>query len=153
MKVKEAMTANPVVAGLTTTAAEAAQLMWEADCGVLPVVDAGRVVGIVTDRDLFIALATRNVSAAELKVGDVARFDVVSCEPEDDLSVALDKMRQRAVRRLPVVGFGGTLLGILSLNDVVLSAGSKSGARSADLIDTFQAICGRHRGLPQLASR
>ena len=61
MKVKEIMTREPKVASPATTLAAAGALMLEGDCGILPVVDeAGKLVGVVTDRDMYIALATRD---------------------------------------------------------------------------------------------
>ena len=62
-----------------TTIAEAAQLMWDGDCGVLPVVDDGELIGVATDRDMYIALATRNERASQLRVGAVATASPVTC--------------------------------------------------------------------------
>ena len=67
------------------------------------------------------------VRAANLKVGAVATKTFVTCVPEDDVQQALALMRQAIVRRLPVVGFGGTVLGIVSLNDILLAAGPDQG--------------------------
>jgi CBS domain-containing protein len=144
MRVKELMTGDPLTCAPTTSAAEAAHLMWEGDCGILPVVDAGKLVGVVTDRDMYIALATQNKQASQLTVGAVATRTVSTCEPEDDISTALTTMRTARVRRLPVVGFGGTVLGILSLNDIVRAAGPRKSVRSDEVIGTLQAICGPH---------
>jgi CBS domain-containing protein len=115
--------------------------MLDADCGILPVVDEQRkLVGVVTDRDMYIALATRNKLASQLTVGDVARSEVFTCGPDDDLRTALAAMKQHHVRRLPVEGFGGTVAGIVSMNDMLLAAGKK-GIENAEIVDTFQAIC------------
>ena len=62
--------------------------MWEGDCGILPVVDEGELVGIVTDRDMYVALATRNVRASQVRVGAVATRTVSTCRPEDDVEAA-----------------------------------------------------------------
>jgi CBS domain-containing protein len=72
--------------------------MWEGDCGVLPVVDDNELVGVVTDRDMYIALATRNTRAAHLRV---ATKKVATCAPEDDVHAALATMREHRIRRLP----------------------------------------------------
>jgi CBS domain-containing protein len=143
VKVEDLMTSNPLACGLDTTTAAAANLMWTADCGVLPVLDAGRLAGIVTDRDMYIALATRNVLASNLTVGEVASKTVYTCAPEDDVLAALATMRQHNVRRLPVVGFGGTLLGMLSMNDIVLALGAQP-VYGEQVIDTLQSICTHH---------
>jgi CBS domain-containing protein len=144
MKVKDLMTTDVRTCTPDTTVAEAAQLMWDGDCGILPVVDDGELVGVVTDRDMYIALATQNARAAELKVGAVASRSPATCTPEDDVHTALDTMRTTRVRRLPVVGFGGTVLGILSMNDVLLAAGAGKDVDSEDVVRTLKAICANH---------
>ena len=100
MKVKDIMTGDPRVCTPDTTVAEAARLMWDGDCGILPVVDGGKLVGVVTDRDMYIALATRNERAARLRVGAVATRNVVTCTPEDNVQTALAAMKDARVRRL-----------------------------------------------------
>jgi len=140
MKVKEIMTKQPQVASPRTTLAEAAHLLWIGDCGILPIVEKGKLMGVVTDRDMFVALATRNTPASQLTIGDVATGTVWACAPDDDIHVALDIMKTRRVRRLPVVD-RGTLVGIVSMNDIVLAAGPDSAVRDGEVVDTFKAIC------------
>jgi len=152
MKVKDIMTKDPVTCTPDMTVAQAAHLLWEADCGIVPVVDDGAIVGVVTDRDMYVALATRNVRAADLKVGAAATKTVVTCTPEDDVHQALALMRQARVRRLPVVGFGGTVLGIVSMNDVILAAGPDKAVTSDDVLDAFKAICGHHHPVPHVVA-
>jgi CBS domain-containing protein len=151
MKVKDFMTTDVKTCLRDTTVAEAAHLMWDGDCGILPVVDDGELVGVVTDRDMYIALATQNARAAQLKVGAVATKKLASCAPEDDVQAALATMRQSRVRRLPVVGFGGAVLGILSMNDIVLAAGAGKVA-SEDVVQTLQAICAHHHPVPHVVA-
>jgi CBS domain-containing protein len=152
MKVKNLMTQDPRTSTRETNLAQAAALMLDADCGILPVVDSeGKLVGIVTDRDMFIALATRNRLASELTVGEVARTPVFTCRPDDDVQTALTTMREHHVRRLPVEGFGGTVAGIVSMNDIVLAAGKK-GVGGAEIVDTFQAICAHHQPIPHVTA-
>ena len=112
----------------------------------LPVVNAaGQLVGIVTDRDMFIALGTRNTRAAHVRVGAVATTNVSTCAPDDDVETALATMKQAGVRRLPVVDAEGRLLGIVSINDIVLAAGRGKPVRNEDVVDALQAICAPHR--------
>jgi CBS domain-containing protein len=144
MKVKDIMTSQPATCTQDTSLAAAAKLMWDNDCGILPVVDNGKLAGVVTDRDMYIALATRNQPAARVTVEEVATKTVLTCEPEDDVHAALTTMKQARVRRLPVVGFGGVVLGILSLNDLVLEAGPDRALASDQILDTLQAICAHH---------
>jgi CBS domain-containing protein len=152
MKVKDVMTKEPKTCTPDTTVAEVAHLMWEGDCGILPVVDDGELMGVVTDRDMYVALATRDALASQLRVGAVVNRNVVTCEPEEDIHEALAKMKQARVRRLPVVGFGGTVVGILSMNDIVLTAGSNKAVRNGEVIETLQAICGHHHPVPHVAA-
>jgi CBS domain-containing protein len=140
MKVKDIMTPKPKTASRRMTLAEAAQLLWAADCGILPVVEEGKLVGVVTDRDMYIALGTRNKRASQITVGEVARDTVWGCGPEEDVHAALSTMTERRVRRLPVVA-GGSLVGVISLNDLVRVAGTKEPVRNEEIVDTFRAIC------------
>ena len=144
MKVKDLMTADPLTCAPELSVAAAAHLMWEGDCGILPVVDNGKLLGVVTDRDMYIALATRNARGSELPVSAVSHDHVVTCAPEDDVHAALSLMKQARVRRLPVVGFGDTVLGVLSIDDVVRAAGGVAGPTAEDVLDALKAVCGRH---------
>jgi CBS domain-containing protein len=152
MKVKDLMTTDVKTCKPETTVAEAAHLMWEGDCGILPLVDDGELVGVVTDRDMYIALATQNARASQLKVGVVATKKLATCAPEDDVQAALATMKQARVRRLPVVGFGGTVLGILSMNDILLAAGAGNGVASEHVVAALQAICGHHHPVPHVVA-
>jgi CBS domain-containing protein len=144
MKIENIMTTDVRTCLPGTNLAAAAALMLDGDCGILPVVDGGKLVGVVTDRDMYIALATRNMLASQLTVGDVARKQVWTCGPDDDVHAALATMKQHRVRRLPVQGFGGSVLGIVSMNDIVLAAGARKPVRSDEVVDTFQEICAHH---------
>jgi CBS domain-containing protein len=152
MKVKDIMTTELRTCSRETNLAAAAALLLDADCGVLPIVDQGRLVGIVTDRDMYIALATRNARPSELTVGDVRQGPVYTCSPDDDVLTALDTMKQHGVRRLPVEGFGGTVIGIVSMNDILLEAGPKRAIRDVEVADTFRSICAHHHPTPHIAA-
>lgn len=98
----------------------AAQLMWEHDCGFLPVVGADhKLAGVVTDRDICIAIGTRNRLPGELTLGEIATKKVFVCKPDDDIHEALDTIAKSRVRRLPVVNEQGVPLGLLSMDDIV----------------------------------
>ena len=150
MKVKDIMTADVRTCTPDTTVAEAAQLMWDGDCGILPVVDDGELIGVATDRDMYVALATRNERASQMRVGAVATGTPVTCTPDDDLQTALATMRETRVRRLPVVGFGNTLLGVLSMSDIVMTAGERHDVACEDVVRTLRAICGHHHPAPHV---
>lgn len=145
MKVNEIMTAEPRTCTPDMSVAAAARQMWEADCGILPVVQDGKLVGVVTDRDMYIALATRNQRPSDLPVGEVASTVVITCGPDDDVKTALGQMKRAMVRRLPVVDAGGSVVGIISTDDLVRVAGPRKAVRNDDVIDTLQAIFGQHQ--------
>jgi CBS domain-containing protein len=150
MKVREIMTTQPKTASRNTSLAAAAQLLWGADCGLLPVVDGGKLVGVVTDRDMYIALATRNKPASQLTIDDVTTGKVVTCGPEDDVHVALDTMASQRVRRLPVTQ-DGALVGVISMNDFVLAAGTDKPVRNDEVVQSLKAICA-HKAAPAAAA-
>jgi CBS-domain-containing membrane protein len=124
-----------------TNAAAAAELMWKRNCGSLPVVDGGgRVVGMITDRDLLIALGTSNRRASEVMVGEVMHGNPSVCVTTDTVGAALKAMAERQVRRLPVVDAGGSLKGILSMNDIAQHAGSDGDLSYEDAGRTLKSI-------------
>lgn len=143
MQVQDIMTKQVSYCSPGTNAAAAAEIMWTRNCGSLPIVEnGGSVVGMVTDRDLFIALGTRNLNAADLAVGEVMNRDLAICAPDDDVRDALKTMAQHQIHRLPVVDQDGALKGILSLDDIALRAEADGLAK--DLLKTMKAICDRH---------
>lgn len=121
MKVKEIMTQSAVCCGPETNVGRAVELLWERNVGMLPVVDrSGKLIGVVTDRDLCIAMGTRNRLPGDLTVGEIAIRRVFACKPDDDVHEALSLMSAKQVRRLPVVNKEGVPQGILSMDDLVL---------------------------------
>jgi CBS domain-containing protein len=143
MKIKELMTSDVKSCGLDTNLAAAAKIMWEEDCGAVPVTDeGGHVVGVITDRDICIAGATRPSAEGEIPVRDVISDALYTCAPSDDARAALETMRQRKVRRLPVVDAGGQLAGIVSINDIAMHArvGKGSEVPAEAVLETFLAI-------------
>ena len=97
----------------------AAQLMWEQDCGCIPIVDDDRrVVGIITDRDICMAAYTQGKALTELPVSLACSRDVQTCRTIDSLANAEDLMTNAQVRRLPVVDPNGVLVGLVSMSDL-----------------------------------
>lgn len=142
MKIKEIMTPNPSAVWLTQSLADAARLMWENDCGVLPIIKDGRkVVGLITDRDICMASGMKQANPAEISVEQVMTGQVFSVNAEDEIAQALRTMQEHKIRRLPVVSADGELEGILSMNDIVLKAGESNGVDYGDVVRTYQAIC------------
>jgi CBS domain-containing protein len=154
MKVQDLMTSHVRTCTPETNLAEAAVIMFENDCGSLPVVnESGKLLGMVTDRDICIAAGTNHQPANQLRVADLALGTSYFCRPDQEIAVALDAMSKGQVRRLPVVSSDGTVEGILSVNDIVLQASEASrsgqGLTSTDVLRTLKAIC-EHREQVQL---
>lgn len=153
MKISELMTHDPVTCQPATNLAQAAELMLQGDCGILPVVENGKIRGVVTDRDLFIALGTRDQKPSTITVGDVLHGPLFTCSPDDDVEAVLEIMKAHTIRRVPVEGFGGTVLGIVSMNDIVLAAGkTKKSVPGAEVVSTLQSICSHHHPAPHIAA-
>jgi CBS domain-containing protein len=86
MKVKEIMTGMPYYCQPETNLGSATELMWNANCGFLPVESAdGKVIGVITDRDICVALGTRNRPAGEVTVAQVLTGKLYSCAPDDEI--------------------------------------------------------------------
>ncbi|HYL99340.1 MAG TPA: CBS domain-containing protein [Blastocatellia bacterium] len=149
MKVSDVMTREPRSCSRETNLASAVEILWMNDCGCLPVIDENcKVIGIVTDRDISIATATRDRKPSEITVGEVISGAVECCHPDDDVTAALQKMQAHRVRRIPVINREGVLEGILSLNDIALNA-QESRSRLGlityeDLGKTLKSICQPH---------
>jgi len=146
MKVHDVMTEEVKFCGPETNLAAAAAIMWENDCGALPIVaDNGKALGLITDRDIAIALGTRNTQAAEISVKEVISGQLFAASPEDDIHAALKLMRKEKVHRLAVINAQGKLEGILSLNDVALHAAHANGKGTPalnyeDVVSTLKAV-------------
>jgi CBS domain-containing protein len=151
MKVRDVLTEPATCCQPDTNLAVASALMWEKDCGVLPVLnETGELAGILTDRDICIALGTRNKLPSEITAREVMGISPLICKPADDIRSALQIMREAKVRRLPVVGENGVVEGVVSISDIVLSArrgfavaGTASGVSNGDLVTALQTICSR----------
>jgi CBS domain-containing protein len=118
-RVRDVMSRQPRTCFPSDSLNTAAQQMWEGDCGALPVVDhAGRVVGMLTDRDICMAAYTRGQPLAEISVSSVMSASVCSCRPGDSLRSLMDTMVANQVRRVPVVDDTQHVVGIVSLSDI-----------------------------------
>jgi CBS domain-containing protein len=107
-----------------------AQLMWEGDCGCVPVVDgAGRLLAMITDRDICMAAHFQGGPLRALKVKDAMSKRVFACRPSDTIGVAENIMRSNQVRRLPIVDENDHVVGILSLTDIAAEADAGAGAK------------------------
>jgi CBS domain-containing protein len=126
MKVNEVMTKSPAYCSADTNLGAAAEIMRKRNCGFLPVVSPQQnVVGVITDRDMCIAMATRNRLPGQVTVQEISSMVTYSCRPDDDVQAAMETMADKKVRRLPVIDAAGKLEGILSVDDVILRTDSQ----------------------------
>jgi len=103
------MTQTAVTCDPETNVAAAVEMLWVHNYGMLPVVDPkNKLIGIVMDRDICIALGTRNQLPGDLTIGDVASAPVFTCKPDDEIHEALGTMSDHQVHRLPVVDCNGS---------------------------------------------
>jgi CBS domain-containing protein len=120
MKVRNVMTEEVRTVKATDALSGAAMTMWDRDCGVVPVIDDERhVIGVITDRDICMAVSMRDAAASAIPVSSTMSRVVYTVNPEDDIQDALDIMSDHQLRRLVVVDADGTLSGILSVGDIV----------------------------------
>lgn len=117
MNAKDVMTKDPSTLGPEATLGEAATLMRQEDCGSIPIVDGGRLIGIVTDRDIVIRAVAAGKDARNTKVSEVMSADPVCITPDTDVDEAAKVMADRQIRRLPVVE-DGKLAGILVIGQI-----------------------------------
>jgi CBS domain-containing protein len=143
MLVKDVMTSDVRTCPPEATVATAARIMSASECGIVPVVDARRrLVGVVTDRDLCLALGGRVREPGALPISDVMTRTVYSCSANEDPAFALKVMRRHLVRRLPVVDPYGSLVGVLSIDDLVARTGTAADSEIAPeaVLETLKSL-------------
>ncbi len=123
--IRDVMTSNPRGIETTTSVAEAARLMKTDDVGSLPILEGGRLTGMLTDRDIVLRVVAEGKDPQTATAGEVASRDLVTIDPQQDLDEALRMMARHQVRRLPVVEEDGRLVGIVAQADVALASGDK----------------------------
>jgi CBS domain-containing protein len=122
--VRHVMTESPKTLGSAMSAEDAAGLMAQYDVGVIPVVDDGRMVGLVTDRDLVVRVLASRADPAEVRLDSILTKDPVSASPDMRLGQARELMQRHRVRRLPVMK-ADRLVGIVSLGDLAVADPSR----------------------------
>jgi CBS domain-containing protein len=149
MRVKDIMTKQVTSCGPDDTLDRAAQLMWDRDCGLLPVCASdgiNRLVGVITDRDICMSALFEGKSLSELRVADAMARQVQVCRPGDSFADAEESLRTGQLRRLPVVDDEGALIGIITLADLAREATRERKARVKDITeaevgDTLARVC------------
>jgi CBS domain-containing protein len=134
MLVKAIMTRTVATVRPEMTLGAAVEIMWNRNVGILPVVNAeNKPIGVVTDRDICIALGTRNRLPGNITVSEVATGKLIYCRPDDEIHSVLALMAEGKVRRLPVINEKGEIEGILSMDDVLLHSETGRFGRAPDL--------------------
>ena len=140
MNVRDVMTPNPRTVELSDTIQDAARIMREEDTGAVPVVEEGRVVGMVTDRDIVIrAVADGDFEAT---IDDIVSDDVVSVTAEMTTAAAAELMGEHQIRRLPVVDEDENIIGIVSLGDLAVK--ENRDARMGETLENISEGVKRH---------
>jgi len=152
MIVKEVMNHEVTTCRPDATLESAAMLMWNGDCGTVAIVDdENKVIGIITDRDICMAVALQHKTASEIQVQEVMSRQLFTCHPENDIMNALKTMSFQKVRRLPVINDSGQLEGIISIEDIIARADrGRRGIQTPELsyddtMITLKAICRSHK--------
>lgn len=136
MRVDKLMSTEVKTCSPRESLADAAKIMWEHDCGCVPVLDAsGRVAGMITDRDICMSAYFRGETLRNLKIEDAMSREILSVRPDDTVQNAEGLMRRVQVRRLPVADSEGRLLGMLSLNDIAIAAEREQRSTRSSEID------------------
>jgi len=138
MKANEIMTSSPSTCSSTDSVSNVARLMRDCDCGAVPVVDSGRVVGIVTDRDLAIRGLAEG-KGVDARVSEVMTASPQCCSADDDISEVEKVMADRQVRRIPIVDADGRCVGIVSQADLA-RASKNTGVSDREVAIVVEAI-------------
>jgi CBS domain-containing protein len=143
MRIEQIMSQPAITCRQDETLGTAAGLMWDHDCGVVPVVDdGGAVVGMLTDRDISMAAYTQGKPLHAIPVSAAMAKRVFSCHPDETVEAAERLMAEKQVRRVPVVDADGRPVGLLSLNDLARHGASARGdAAQREVAETLASIC------------
>jgi CBS domain-containing protein len=145
MKVRDAMTWGASTCTAEQTLDRVGRIMWERNCGCVPVVDTdGDVVGMITDRDVSMAAYTQGRPLREIFVASAMSQNIYVCHEDDSIEQAEHVMRAKKVRRLPVLGADGDVVGVLSLGDLarqIVPGARRDGPVASAVAQTLGAIC------------
>ena len=118
MRVRDAMTANPIACGSMTSLRVAAQLMNDHDCAAIPVTDSGKLVGIITDRDIACRGVAAAIDTAATPVSECMTRPVIAVGADDEVDKAAALMEENAIHHLPVIRDDGLLVGMIAQSDL-----------------------------------
>ena len=123
--ISELMTPNPTVYPATASLADAARAMRDTDVGDVLVERDGTLCGIVTDRDIVVRAVAEDRNPSEVRLGDICSRDLATLAPDDSVEDAIQLMRDKALRRLPICE-GGQAVGVISIGDLAIERDSDS---------------------------
>jgi CBS domain-containing protein len=154
MRIQEIMSHPIVTCPVDSTLHHAARLMWEYDCGIIPIVgDDGRLVGVVTDRDACMAAYTQGRPLSEIPIATAMAKDVVASHTSDTLEAVESLMKASQVRRVPVVDGEYRPVGLVSINDLArLAARAHRNGVDRQVVETLAAVS-QPRGNAEPAAR
>jgi CBS domain-containing protein len=124
-KVRDVMTPNPITLPASATAVDAAMAMRNDDVGDVIVLENGRILGIVTDRDIVVRGLAVGRHPAQTTLGEICSRDLTLVSPMDEVASAIALMREKAIRRLPVIE-NNRPVGIVSLGDLAIERDPRS---------------------------
>jgi CBS domain-containing protein len=118
MRVRDAMTPAPASCEPKMSIRAAARLMLEHDCAAVPVIESGKLIGIITDRDIACRAVALRDDVAAVYVGDCMTRPVIAVDADDAIEKAVDLMEENVVHHLPVIDQNGVLVGIIAQSDI-----------------------------------
>ena len=132
MPIKDLMSCDVEVVGPSDSIAQAAAKMWREEVGFLPVCDGERLVGTLTDRDITVRATARGLDPNETRVGEVMTAEVAWCYEDEDIARVIQLMKEKQIRRIPVVSRDKRLTGVVALGDLARQQESQS----ADVLES-----------------
>ena len=149
MRVKDLMTKQVSTVRAGEPSSTALRLMWDCDCGSLPVLDGdGKVIAVVTDRDIAMTALFRDAWPSALPVSEAMSKKILCCSPDDSVSAAEHIMREHQIRRLPVLDLEGRLVGVLSMADIARTAAERGHQKEVapeEVTDLIADVCSPRR--------
>jgi len=146
MRLKEIMLEDTKTCRSNQNLLDAARLMRQVNCGVVPIIDENKkVLGMLTDRDICLCVADKDQKLSDIRISEAMTPKAYSCHPNDSIDDALETMRQHQIRRVPIVDDKGVLQGIVTMDDIICKAAKKLDATEArrsyeEVVDTLQNI-------------
>ena len=145
MKLEQLMSLDLRTCSPSDTLDCAARIMWERDCGFVPIVASDRAVGVITDRDICMAAYTQGQPLGSMLVSSASSHGIMTARESDSIDAAEAMMQKHQLRRIPVVDANGKPIGIVSMNDLARHAqrgGRRPDGLSAEsIVRTLAAVC------------